>query len=90
MGRTKGSKNHITVRNKLTNSSYSAEVQYTRLSLVDKLICYYYYIFCKTEGQQGFDTEKSGYKTHYDQLVPIHSTYSNTQFYSRGKVRRTD
>jgi hypothetical protein len=90
MGRTKGSKNHITVRNKLTNSPYSSEVQYTRLSLVDKLICYYYYTFCKTGGEQGFDIKKSGFKAHYDQLVPIHQTYSSGQFYSRGKVRRTD
>ena len=90
MGRTKGSKNHITVRNKLTNSPYSSEVQYTRLSLVDKLICYYYYTFCKTEGKQGFDITKSGFKEHYDQLVPIHSTYSSGQFYTRGKVRNTE
>jgi hypothetical protein len=90
MGRTKGSKNHITVRNKLTNSPYSSEVQYTRLSLVDKLICYYYYTFCKTGGEQGFDIEKSGFKTHWVQLEPIHPIYSSGQFYTRGKVGRID
>ena len=87
MGRTKGTKNHKTVRNKLTNSPYPAEVQYIRLSPVDQLICYYYFIFVKTGGEQGFDIEKSGFKTHWDQLEPLHSTYSQSQFYTRGKVR---
>jgi hypothetical protein len=90
MGRTKGSKNHITVRNKLTNSPYTSEVQFNRLSLADQLISYYYYIFCKSEGKQGFDIEKSGFKEHYDQLLPLHSLYSSNQFYTRGKVRKID
>jgi hypothetical protein len=90
MGRTKGSKNHITVRNKLTNSPYTPEVQFNRLSLADQLICYYYYIFCESEGKQGFDIEKSGFKEHYDQLLPLHSLYSSNQFYTRGKVREID
>jgi hypothetical protein len=87
MGRTKGNKNHKTVGNKLTNSPYPAEVQYTRLPPVDQLICFYYCIHCKTEGEQGFDIAKSGFKTHYDQLEPVHSIYSASQFYTRGKVR---
>jgi hypothetical protein len=89
MGKTKGSKN-ITAQNKLTNSPYSPEVQYARLSLVDQLICYYYYIFCKSGGKQGFDINKSGFKEHYDQLLPIHSIYSSGQFYTRAKVRNRD
>jgi hypothetical protein len=85
MPKTKGSKN-LSVRDKLTNNQHPPEVQYDRLSPIDRLICFYYYIHIKTEGQSGWDIEKAGYKEHYDQFEAIYAHYSVHQFRHRGKV----
>jgi hypothetical protein len=87
MGKTKGSKN-ITVRDKLTNSPHPPAVQYDRLPPIDRLITYYYYIYILSEGQLGWDIEKSGFKEHWAQFEALQEIYSSTQFYTRGKVSR--
>ena len=87
MGKTKGSKN-ITVRNKLTNSPHAPEVQYDRLDPIDRLTTYYYYIFILSDGQKGWDPEKSGFKEHWAQYEVLQTVYTHTQFYTRGKVSR--
>ena len=85
MAKTTGSKN-LSVRDKLTNNSHPPEVQYDRLSPIDRLICFYYYIFIKSEGDKGWDIEKAGFKEHYDQYEAIYSEYTVNQFRHRGKV----
>jgi hypothetical protein len=85
MAKTPGSKN-LSVRDKLTNNSHPPEVQYERLPPIDRLICYYYYIFIKSKGEKGWDIEKPGYKEQYDQFEAIYSEYSVNQFRHRGKV----
>jgi hypothetical protein len=85
MAKRMGSKN-LSARDKLTNNQHPPEVQYNRLSAIDKLICFYYYIHIKTEGQSGWDIEKAGFKEHYDQFEAIYTHYSVHQFHHRGKV----
>jgi hypothetical protein len=85
MAKTKGSKN-LSVRDKLTNNQHPPNVQYDRLDAIDRQICFYYYIFIKTGGEQGWDILKAGFKEHYDQFEAIYNVYTDNQFRHRGKV----
>ena len=72
MGKSKGSKN-ITVKNKLSNSPHPPEVQYDRLPLppIGRLITYYYYIYILSDGQEGWDIERSGFSEHWAQFEAL-------------------
>jgi hypothetical protein len=85
MAKTKGPKN-LSVRDKLTNNQHAPEVQYKRLPAIDRLICFYYYVFVRTGGEQGWDIQKAGYKEHYGQFEAIYTHYSVHPFRHRGKV----
>ena len=85
MARTKGKKN-ITPCNTLTNSPHTPDVIHNNnLPPLDKLIVYYYWIYIKIEGKQGWDPERSGFKEQWS-LLDVHSHYTTSQFYTRGKV----
>ena len=81
MARTKGNKN-LTPCNTLTNSSHPIDVINSNLELIDKLIVYYYWIYIKTEGKQGWDPEKSGFKDYWRKFLVIQSAYSHSTFYT--------
>ena len=85
MPRTKGKKN-ITPRKLLTNSPHTPDIIYKNLSPLDKLIVYYYWIYSKTEGKQGWDPDRSGFREHWSTFLVIRSHYSASGFYTRGKV----
>ena len=85
MPRTKGKKN-LTPRGTLTNSPHQPDVIYNNLLPLDKLIVYYYWIYIITEGKQGWDPEKSGFKEQWRTFLVIQSFYTASTFYTRGKV----
>ena len=85
MTRRKGKKN-TTSHNTLANSPHLPDVIYNNLPPLDKLIVYYYWIYIKTEGKQGWDPERSGFKEQWSLLDVLRSYYTNSQFYTRRKV----
>ena len=41
------------------------QVSYNKLSTVEQLVVYYYWIYLKTEGAEGWDNKKSGSTEHW-------------------------
>ena len=85
MARTKGKKN-LTPRNNLTNSPHPPDVIYNNLEPIDKLVVYYYWLYIRTDGKQGQNPEKSGFREHWNILLVVRSHWSAGAFYTRGKV----
>ena len=59
--------------------------RYNRLSSTDQLICYYYWLYLISEGIEGWDTKKAGWKQHWTHHKIIKEKFTSNAFYNLGK-----
>ena len=80
MAKTKGAK-------RLSNTAHTFIDQYNKLSDVHKCICFYYYIFRRSNGTEGWDPDRSGCRDHWRHYSVIYNTFSTpSKFHSRANV----
>ena len=81
MARTVGSKNKIT-------KHQSPEASFNKLTTIEQLVTYYYWLFLKTEGAEGWDNTKSGTREHWRHFKVIHEHWKTPGgFYNQARVR---
>ena len=79
MGRTKGSKNIRTYK--------TPQEQFDLLDLARKQIVYYYWKYLDSNGAEGWDINKAGYKSHWETSDYLQERVPEKSFYHLGKVR---
>ena len=79
MARTAGRKNR-------PSDKLPPFTQFERSSSIDQLCIYYYWLYIITDGVEGWDIKKGGFKEHWKQYGLIKDNFSYNSFYQVGKV----